>query len=250
MNKITLLFSTLIITTLTSCATTSSVTPKISHAHIGHALTSWVDTPSKKGLFIVAEDYAKEAAQYSEKALAPGNNINVIKNNIAKSMLAVNGPAKPRQGQYYFKNALEGSLNHIAFAASSADASENIKTHQQSIDKNSKTIFYRIDTITAIGNEVSKSRNLQEAQDLAKLIHSYNLQNIWGSDENGDGIKGNSSAEYGLLQLHDELHDMINKEVPAYRTVEQKYLFGLVRLPDGTWKYRFKKSSDSGYGRY
>ena len=41
----------------------------MSHAHIGHALTSWGTTPDEQGLFVVAETETQLAIDESTKAL-------------------------------------------------------------------------------------------------------------------------------------------------------------------------------------
>jgi hypothetical protein len=40
-----------------------------------------------------------------------------------------------------------------------------------------------------------------------------------------------------MKQLRKELQDMIARENPPYTTVDQYYLFNLVRLPNGKWVY-------------
>jgi len=40
-----------------------------------------------------------------------------------------------------------------------------------------------------------------------------------------------------LLQLRKELEGIIAREKPPYVTVDQWYLFNLVRLPNGKWVF-------------
>ncbi len=44
-------------------------------------------------------------------------------------------------------------------------------------------------------------------------------------------------SEFGLLQLRKELEAVIAREKPPYVTVDQWYLFNLVRLPNGKWVF-------------
>ena len=69
--------------------------------------------------------------------------------------------------------------------------------------------------------------------EIAKLAQA----NLSGDDSNGDGVVGSAPSEYGLLQLRKELQDMIGREKPPYVTVDQWYLFNLVRLPNGKWVF-------------
>ena len=69
--------------------------------------------------------------------------------------------------------------------------------------------------------------------EIAKLAQA----NLTGDDANSDGVVGSVPSEYGLLQLRKELEAMIGREKPPYVTVDQWYLFNLVRLPNGRWVF-------------
>ena len=50
-------------------------------------------------------------------------------------------------------------------------------------------------------------------------------------------MRGSIALDYGVAQLRRDLVDMINRETPPYRTVDDWYLFNLVRLPNGLWVF-------------
>ena len=56
-----------------------------------------------------------------------------------------------------------------------------------------------------------------------------------------------SPGTYSLKQFRKDIQAMVNKEQPAYTTVDSYYLFNLIRLPNGKWAFSSKandKSSD------
>ena len=67
-----------------------------------------------------------------------------------------------------------------------------------------------------------------------KLTREANLE---GEDTDHDGKVGSTPAEFGMAQLRQEFDAMIARESPPYRTVDQWYLFNLVRLPSGRWVF-------------
>jgi hypothetical protein len=72
---------------------------------------------------------------------------------------------------------------------------------------------------------------------LAGEIGKLAGQNLDGEDADGDGVVGASPREFGMRQLRRELDGMIARERPPYRTVDQWYLFNLVKLPNGRWVF-------------
>jgi hypothetical protein len=95
----------------------------------------------------------------------------------------------------------------------------------------------RCDLIELLGKDAQASTSPREAAvsiaEIAKLARA----NIDGDDSNADGRVGSEPSEYGLLQLRAELEAMTASESPPYVTVDQWYLFNLVRLPNGKWVF-------------
>jgi len=100
----------------------TSTTPTIAHTHVGHAITGAHDTPQKEGYFVLAEQRAADAVKLAEVATAP----NQSSAQIAEQLSLVNKEVNLRP-DYPLAAALKEAASHIAFAADSDDASDNVK---------------------------------------------------------------------------------------------------------------------------
>lgn len=226
--------------------------PTIAHVHIGHAMTGWHDTPSKEGLFVVAEKNAGEALAYAQAAADGNRDLNQIKTNIERVSMLTNADAKENKPKdpYGVKQALTNAVNHITYAATSPDATNNTKAFADGFATNATGVIDRCDLITALSSDISGSQSVTEAGLLAPEIEKLARANIHGEDLDGDGIVGSYADEYGLVQLRRDIESMIAREDPPYATVSKWYLFNLIRLPDGSWMFRNRQTSasDDPYG--
>lgn len=228
----------------------ASKPPTIAHTHIGHAITGWVDTPGRKGLFTTAENAAQEALQAAEVA-ASSSDIKVIKEGVWGVVVATDPQIVNEEGdgaavQYGLKSALVEASHHIKFAAESGDSTENIRKSSQGFSRSTAAVIGRCDTITLLGQTMMETTSLDASKSLAAELHKLARANIYGEDSDGDGVVGSSPYEYGLVQLREELQAMIDREKPPYRTVNEWYLFNLVRMPSGIWIFRFPGSGGGG----
>lgn len=235
----------------------SKRTPSIAHVHIGHSMTGWHNTPNKEGLFVVAQKKAGEALTFAGKTIAGNPDINVIKTNIDRVIHLTDSEVTQDDDKkrYGVKQALTGAASHITYAATSPDASENVKAFADVFAKNATGVLDRCDLITALGKDISGTSSLEEAGILAREVEKLVRANIRGEDLNKDGIIGSQPEEYGLVQLHRDIENMIGKEDPPYTTVASWYLFNLIRLPDGSWIFRNRSisndvSNGNGGGSY
>jgi hypothetical protein len=232
----------------------ASQPPTIAHTHIGHAMTGWADTPGQKGLFVTAENAAQTALQAATRAAGQGNDLAAIKADIGAAIRATDpGTREGSDGktviQYGVKNALVGAENHIAFAAASRDASENVRNSSEIFKEHAQVVIDRCDLLLALGDEIIASSSPEEAGLLAGELLKLADANINGDDTDGDGVRGSAPEEYGLRQLRTELQAMLDREDPPYRTVDTWYLFNLIRLPSGEWIFRhFTSGGTTGGG--
>jgi hypothetical protein len=95
----------------------------------------------------------------------------------------------------------------------------------------------RCQLITLLARDVAASRSREEAAVSVDEIVKLTLANVQGDDADGDGKPGGTPAEFGIRQLRGEFDGVIARENPPYRTVDQWYLFNLVRLPNGRWVF-------------
>jgi len=205
--------------------------PTVAHVHIGHAITGVHVTPNKEGYMVTARRRADEALDFANKAQS-GNDLGLIKQNIALSNQATND-----KDQFGVREALMMAVNHISFAATSDDASVNVQVSAPIFAADSARVVERCDLIGLLSKDVAVSNSLHEAQVNAAEISRLTRANVFGEDSNGSGKIGSNPSEYGLVQLRTELDAMIARERPRYVTVDQWYLFNLVRLPNGKWVF-------------
>jgi hypothetical protein len=214
-------------------STTACVTrpPTIAHVHLGHALTGVAITPGQKGYVMEAEERAQNAYELAQKA-ASGTSLVQIKADVDAAVQASNA-----DDSFSLKHSLVLASNHITFAATSDDASRNVRESAPIFAHDIGKVVERCDLIALLGKDVAASSQISEAQVLTEEISKLTEQNINGDDSDGNGIVGDSPKEYGMKQLRAELQGIIAGENPPYRTVEQYYLFNLVRLPNGRWVF-------------
>ncbi|MBX2869956.1 MAG: hypothetical protein KTR18_14855 [Acidiferrobacterales bacterium] len=226
--------------------------PSFSHVHVGHAFTGWVNTPGQKGLFITSESFARQIARNSNEALSMvrKGSLEQAKSKASSIVDLVGNLDDTVEGKsdYRFLSAFQEARNHIGYAIQSADATGNMKSGLERFQTDSEIIVARADLIKTFAQEIDTVSDLSEAEDLARELRILAVQNLEGEDVNGSGAIGDSPDEFGLRQLRDDVSKVLAAENPKYRPVEQRYLFGLVRLPDGTWRFRDSDSS-SGYSR-
>ena len=205
--------------------------PSIAHVHLGHALTGVSITPGQKGYLLEAEERAQNAFDLAQKA-ALSTSLIQIKADVDAAV-----QASSAEDSFSLKRSVVLASNHITFAATSDDASRNVRESAPVFAHDIVRVVERCDLIALLGKDVDSSSKTAEAKLLAEEIAKLAEQNVNGDDSDGDGIVGDTPKEYGMKQLRAELQGIIARENPPYRTVDQYYLFNLVRLPNGRWVF-------------
>jgi len=237
----------LIFVMLATASCTRSL-PSISHAHIGHSLTAWHDTPNNEGLFTVAEKEAVNAFKELRLAYKSQSTPEVARQHIRNIVHSLN-PEIQASGTglgYGAIKALQGAVRHIEFSSDIENASLN---NQRSAEVFSKHAGSTTDLLLLA---LAQARLASSATGPELIEHIPELDNIllhavYGLDLDYNGIIGNNPDESGLIQLRAILSEMVANEVdPPYTPIGKKYLFGLIRLPNGDWVYKFnpKEKSD------
>jgi hypothetical protein len=214
---------------LAGCVTTRP--PTLAHVHLGHALTSVHVTPDQQGYLTLAEKRAAFAAEAAHSA-ATADSLVSIKNNVAEVLRAT-----VAEDTFGLKPSLVQAANHIGFAAAADDASTNVRDSAPRFSSNVAGVVERCNLIALLSADVAMASRKEEAKALAEEIDKLARQNLNGYDADGDGIVGGKPMEYGMKQLRGDVDAMVAREQPAYRTVDQWYLFNLVRLPNGRWVF-------------
>ncbi len=205
--------------------------PTVAHVHIGHAITGVHVTPNKEGYLVSAERRAQETIDFTTKAAA-SRDLADIKRNIALASQATDS-----EENFGVKESIVMAVNHVTFAATSEDATLNVQNSAPQFAADSTRVIERCDLIALLNKDVQASTSVQEAAVSVTEIAKLAQANLSGDDSKGDGVAGSVPSEFGLLQLRKELEAVIAREKPPYVTVDQWYLFNLVRLPNGKWVF-------------
>lgn len=228
---------------LTGCA---QKMPLISHAHIGHSLTAWHDTPENEPLLIVAEKELATALVEIEAAAAAAQNTEKLQRlrNVVHALNPDREPSGSGLG-YGAIRAAEGTLDHLQFAASSADASDNLVRSVAAMSLAGERLLVHLraaERSAALALEGSASAVPSRVEDVRRQLALAAL---------GD----NPSEPGGLDGIRAEMEAMLARETdPRYEPLPRRYVLGLVRLPNGRWGYRLPRRETSlrsvGYGSY
>jgi hypothetical protein len=212
--------------------------PLLSHAHVGHCLTHWQDTPDNKGLLTIAREELDAARRETDAALAAGS-LEQKSAHLENAAHALDPDAHP-QGTgvgYGAIRALESGIEHLEYAATSPDASSNVVASVAPVGEVGNGIIERLRATAS----QAKTTGVADAVALDRIAVELRagLTNIvQGVDANRDGRIEASAAEAGLDQLHAQLQAMLARENdPRYAPLPRKYLLGIMRLPDGKWIY-------------
>jgi hypothetical protein len=217
--------------------------PLISHAHVGHGLTAWRDTPGEQGLFVVAEKETHIALQAAENATHPGLSANQVRIHLSNVVHALD-PIKRERGDglgYGAVRALEGSMDHLIYASQSDDASANLIAMVNSFSVGAESVIARMRLATEVAL-LAEQVDTHERGALAGKLHQILLMAVDGEHGNGDDRTHPKAQVYGLKQLRRTLSEGLRREDPPYHPIGRRFLLGLVRLPNGEWAYRFDTS--------
>src|SRR5687768_5939023 len=140
-------FSLIVVVCCLAFAECAHKQPLISHAHVGHGLTHWTETPDNKGLFQVAHEELETARREAEAALASNGNVEEKTRHIANVSQALSPGAGAQQGPglgYGAVRALEAAVEHLEYAATSEDASANVVSSVAPVSEIGLTIVARL----------------------------------------------------------------------------------------------------------
>lgn len=187
---------------------------EMSHAHIGHIMTGWKDTPDKVGLLPEAKAEAQVAADHIGFALSDPGNLDSIKLHAGHVLHAVD-PSKIDQGPgdgYGLIKAAKGIVAHVGYAASSDGASDNVKTHAEHVSTSATDVVEWGSQVADLMQKIQDADSADSAAVMAenaqKLIGC--IQN--GCDADGDGTITWQAGEGGLAQVEQHMGFMMAGE--------------------------------------
>jgi hypothetical protein len=212
--------------------------PLISHAHVGHGLTHWQDTPGNKGLFTIAREEIDIARRETEAALI-ANSVAEKSEHIHNAAHALNPDAQATGTGlgYGAIRALRSGVEHLEYAATSEDASTNIVSSVAPLSELGQGVLERLKVAASRARTAGATDPLALDRTAIELRAALTAV-TQGVDVNRDGYIDATADEAGLDQLHGQLQAMLEREnAPKYAPVPRKYLLGIVRMPDGKWIY-------------
>jgi ubiquinone biosynthesis protein len=207
--------------------------PAISHVHVGHVLSGWLDTPERQGLLPVALADARVAVEHAGYAVQGAREIDSVRMHLGHVLHALDPSVEatgPGSG-YGLLKALDGAAQHLGFAAEVPDASASLR----------QGLPLQVESVRAL---------LREAGTLLTLAQRGRQDGDAGQvlAYAEETLSRSRALQAGLEQLQNRLQALLQLEQPPYRTVAQRYLFGLIRLPSGAWT--FSESLRTGGGSY
>ena len=108
----------------------SRIEPPLVHAHIGHVMIAWRDTPGQVGLLTIAQSDTRIAAAHA-LLLAKSSSLDDMKLHAGHVLHALDPTiekAGPASG-YGAKKAAAGAMQHVGFTAAVENASATVKGH-------------------------------------------------------------------------------------------------------------------------
>lgn len=170
------------------------------HAHMGHALDGFGDTPEGQGLLPTALAEARVAATHAGLAARDPENLDAMKTHTRHVLHAID-PTQVESGPgagYGVKKAAAGAAQHIELAARAEGASDNVTTHAPHIAASSRNAVTRSDRIVELAGQVEAATSASAAAPLVAEINTLAQQILAGVDANGDGRVGWQEGEGGL----------------------------------------------------
>ena len=186
----------------------------MSHVHIGHVMSGWGDTPGGKGLLPTAQAEAKVAMAHIEFALANPGDMGAIRLHTAHVLHAVDPesePSGPGKG-YGLIKAAKGARTHVAAAAQSDDASDNVRLHAEHVGASLANVVGWGEEIVMLARRVKAAYGAEEAAPLARHILTLLTCVTKGCDFDGDGEISWGPAEGGLAQAAQHMGFMMTGE--------------------------------------
>ena len=175
--------------------------------HIGHVTTSYVDTPDKAGLLVVAFAEAAVASQHAAFATRTPTDLAAMKLHAGHVLHALD-PALQATGPgkgFGLRKAAGGVAQHIELAAKETGASGGVKIHATHIAAAARGTLARIDQAVALVRQIQDASDAKAAASLVAQLASVCNQLANGADTNADGRVDWGNGEGGLQQADEHI---------------------------------------------
>ena len=128
------------------------------HAHIGHVMIAWRDTPGTVGLLTIAQSDTRIASAHA-LLLSKATTADEMKLHAAHVLHALD-PALEKGGPasgYGVKKATAGALQHVGFTAAVDNASAAVKNHASKVTATLTGALTAIDRAIALAQKIRAS---------------------------------------------------------------------------------------------
>ena len=145
----------------------SRIEPPLVHAHIGHVMTAWRDTPGTVGLLTVAASDARVAAAHALLA-SKSETLDDTKMHAGHVLHALEPAIEPKgpASGYGTKKATAGGLQHVGFAAGVEGASPAVKSQAEVVSAKLTDTIAVIDRAIATAQKIRAAAATSEAMTL------------------------------------------------------------------------------------
>ena len=185
-----------------------------SHAHIGHVMTKWKDTPDQQGFLPVALQEAKVAETHAGLAASDPADLSSMQLH-SRHVLHALDPSVETSGPgagYGVLKAAEGANSHIGFAAASDGASDAVKLHATHVSAAAEAVIKRTGEIKLLIAEILAASDDKTAAPMVEKMKASVSALTAGADLNGDGNIGWADGEGGLAVAKTHMGFMMDAE--------------------------------------
>jgi hypothetical protein len=143
----------------------SRIEPPLVHAHIGHVMIGWRDTPGAVGLLTVALSDARVASAHALLTSKATDNLADMKLHAGHVLHALDSAIEPKgpASGYGVRKATVGALQHVGFAAGVEGASATVKSHASTVSARLNEAMAAIDRGVATAQRIQASNSAAEA---------------------------------------------------------------------------------------
>jgi hypothetical protein len=155
----------------------SRIEPPLVHAHIGHVMTAWRDTPGTVGFLTVAMSDARVAAAHA-LLTSKSETLDEMKLHAGHVLHALDPTIEPKgpASGYGTKKAAAGALQHVGFTATVEGASTVVKNHAGVVSGKLTETIATIDRTIATAEKLRSAASTTDAAPLSTELVSLTTQ--------------------------------------------------------------------------
>jgi hypothetical protein len=174
----------------------SRLEPPVVHAHIGHVMVAWKDTPGTVGLLTVAISDARVAAAHAALTSKSSSleDIKLHAGHVLHALDPVIETKGPASG-YGAKKAAAGAAQHLGFAVAADGASQTLKRGASSVSATLDAVQGAMDRAVAAVNTIRNTASAPEASKAAGELLSLTSEITSGLDSAREAMRAIMKSE-------------------------------------------------------